>query len=276
MKNKCLLLLSLVIASTLIFSAINAQSVSLTSDATQVCAGTPITFTATPSDLGSADAQYIWQVSRDGGYTFNNIAYTYSNNTYTASNVSNNDIIRVDLSYYDFFNDNFGEAYSNNIQLTINETAAGINTISSNTTKGSLVFNGTNYLTMNHGFTLGAGAFTVECWFRMNSIPNEDGVIVGNNSLTQAATLYILNNHQIKMDYNGYWSRTFEVATMTTGKWYHLALCRNASKLETLFLNGVGVSSFDFGANDDANYTTSTFVGRWNEANKIWVILNLV
>jgi hypothetical protein len=119
---------------------------------------------------------------------------------------------------------------------------------------GLLHFNGSNYLTFSPGITLGTGAFTVEGWFypeNLETIPNIEG---GSN--TNSLYWYIATNgvYVGKPASQQYFS-----VSLTDDTWYHIAIVRDSSGNENVFINGTGVGvqtdsnnysdpSTDFGA----------------------------
>jgi hypothetical protein len=108
------------------------------------------------------------------------------------------------------------------------------------TLAGSLSFpggaSGTNYLSLGTPPTIGAGSYTIECWFRAPDFNNAYGlcgaIAVGGISVI------VSNSTTITTDkYGGGGAFSYTVPTMTANTWYHFALTRN-STTSAVFLNG--------------------------------------
>jgi len=157
-------------------------------------------------------------------------------------------------------NNTFLDSSTNNFTITRN----------GNTTQGSFSpygnlwsnnFNGSSYLTWS-GSSVGAGAYTFECWFNLSVMPsvgNLQSLIGPATAITNGLGLNIQNSTTLEIDQYGVVGNNFTVPTMTTGTWYHVAYVRNASGVETVFLNGVRSSTGTI--TDSASYANSTAIG---------------
>jgi hypothetical protein len=128
---------------------------------------------------------------------------------------------------------------------------------------GSVLLNGTNQsLSLNPGIgTIGTGAFTFECWFKLNSTPSNRSSILGTGT-GNYLSINVNSLTEIETDAYGINRLGFAVPTMSVGTWYHLAVVRNSSGVETIFLNGV--RSTTGAVTDSKNYNgPSKTIGHW-------------
>ena len=121
---------------------------------------------------------------------------------------------------------------------------------------GSLQFNGTtNYLTLNPGVSMGAAAYTIECWFYNNTAWNTSNTspvnyasLLGHTSsatsgqdVAGALAIFFADGFTVGTDRNGGDSRpTYTFAnSITLNAWHHFVLVRNSSQIETVFIDGI-------------------------------------
>jgi len=100
-----------------------------------------------------------------------------------------------------------------------------------------------------------SGQFTIEGWFYWNVTPAA-GSVFGVQS-SGGLTLY---NDGTRITPNVFGSgnifnSTFTTASVVLGKWYHIAVTRNASNLVTMWVDGVSVGS----ATASTTYTAGTY-----------------
>jgi hypothetical protein len=127
---------------------------------------------------------------------------------------------------------------------------------------GSLSFPGgvagTRMLDLTTGFTLGAGSYTVEGWFRLPDFTNQYALFGANASAGDGAgmmNLIVSSSTVIFSDKNGGGgSVSYTTPTMTANTWYHFALTRS-STTEALFLNGTRAGASQTNA---LSYTAAT------------------
>jgi hypothetical protein len=125
------------------------------------------------------------------------------------------------------------------------------------TLAGSLSFpggaSGSNMLVLGTPPTIGAGSYTIECWFRS---PNFDaGYGLCGAIATGGLSVYVANSTTITTDkYGGGGAFSYTVPTMTANTWYHFVLVRSGTT-SAVFLNGVraGVTQ-----TDSLNYNGTT------------------
>lgn len=128
----------------------------------------------------------------------------------------------------------FGASFNGNAQ---------VDTAQSKFAQSSIVFDGSgDYLSVasSDQWSVSSGDFAFECWVRLNEVGRVQGVFnrrSGNSefafSITNtnilAATLYGAGGPVVSLSGS---------TAMTTGQWYHLALCRSGTTTR-LFLDGV-------------------------------------
>jgi len=127
---------------------------------------------------------------------------------------------------------------------------------------GSLSFPGgvagTRMLDLTTGFTLGAGSYTVEAWFRLPDFTNQYALFGANASAGDGngmMNLIVNNSTNIFSDKNGGGgSVSYTTPTMTANTWYHFALVRSGTT-EALFLNGTRAGASQTNA---LSYTAAT------------------
>jgi len=133
---------------------------------------------------------------------------------------------------------------------------------------GSLLFNGTSqYLTLVPGCAIGSGAFTMEGWFYNNSNWTTPrpllGVSPNNGGQSHGLTIaFNGTNTSIFVDEYGFSNQKgYTVSAVSAGAWHHIALVRNSSQQETVFVDGV--RSITGVLADTNNYTgVSDWIGR--------------
>ena len=137
------------------------------------------------------------------------------------------------------------------------------------TAGGAAQFNGSNWLSLSTGVTIGAGAYSVEGWAYFSSA-NLPGVMLstltpGNNGFT----LLIFSATQIRIDRNGFAADTYEVPAMADNTWHHIAAARDSSGNQTIFVDGV--RSTTGATTNTANFSgVSAGVGKFNEGGQWW------
>jgi hypothetical protein len=115
---------------------------------------------------------------------------------------------------------------------------------------GSLEFDGTNKMTLSPGAAIGAGAYTVECWF-YNTASNWGtaspdfsslfGHTGGFGGAPNGLAIWFSDDRTIQTDKNGGGLRpTYAFSSpISLNQWHHFALVRNSSLTETVFIDGV-------------------------------------
>ena len=223
-----------------------AQDINLTASTTQICNGSSVTFTANANGFPPYQPyQYIWQVSHDGGNNFSDIS-GQNQSTYTSNSLLHGDRVVVHAIYFReyFINDEMvfenRDIFSNEIEVQVNSSPkADINTIST-ATSGSIKFNGSDqYLSLSNPTSIGAGAFTIDGWFRLDAPPSNYFAPIIGSELTNSLSVFIKSD-LTSISVNAYGDHTddFTFPTISIGVWHHLAVVRNSSGGLTVFLDG--------------------------------------
>ena len=150
---------------------------------------------------------------------------------------------------------------------------------------GSLFFDGgaNTYLKIAPGVTIGAGAYTIEFWFynSANWTDANRGFLGGGpDGVTGCMSLFIVagnNGTSITTDRYGFGNQlSYTVAPISLNAWHYFTLVRNASLVETIFIDGVKATAAIGGTSvsggqqvNSFNYSGATqnicnyYQGRW-------------
>jgi hypothetical protein len=147
---------------------------------------------------------------------------------------------------------------TSNKAITANGNAAA-SSAQSNFYGGSFAFDGTgDTLSIASGsdFQIWSGAFTVECWFYLNSLVDNRGIFgVGNRaSTTTRCFLMTRSSGNLQFDWDG-WSADGSLsvsAGLSAGRWYHCAVVSNGSTV-SIYVNGISLGSASIGSSSQAN-----------------------
>lgn len=135
--------------------------------------------------------------------------------------------------------------------------------------EGSLLFDGSNRLTLSPGASVGGGAYTVECWFYNNNnawgtaAPNYAGLLGcdSNGATTNGLSIYFGGSRTIGTDkYGGGLRPTYTMPSdITLNAWHHFVLVRDSNFIETVFIDGVkAIGSSDAGNSSGTGEYTNT------------------
>ena len=125
----------------------------------------------------------------------------------------------------------------------------------------SIQFTPTTYMIMSPGITPGTGAFTIETWIKTASTIH-GGDIIGNANSGGSLSFILDNANLIHID--GYGVNAYNYAPATSlqpNTWYHIAIARDGSSNETVWVNGVRSSSGV--KSDPINYSTPAVGINW-------------
>jgi hypothetical protein len=118
---------------------------------------------------------------------------------------------------------------------------------------GSAYFDGTtDYLSIPSNvtqFTFGTGNFTIEFWLYLNSTGQQ--IIWDGRPGSAAPTIYYYDS---ALRYYTNAADRIVGSSLSTGQWYHIALCRSSTSTK-MFINGTQTGST---YSDSTTYTTST------------------
>jgi hypothetical protein len=141
----------------------------------------------------------------------------------------------------------------------------------------SALFDGTgDYLTAPTGANFQFAAdYTVEFWFRFNSVVNSN-LFDGRLSTADSAGFAIFVSASTLRMYTANMTRITGATTLSSGQWYHAALSRDGSN-NRLFLNGIQQgatysSSANFSSGGcviGAGFNISTFFNGWMDDIRI-------
>ena len=102
----------------------------------------------------------------------------------------------------------------------------------------SVVFTPSTYLTLSPGISPGTNSFTIETWLKTGSTV-KGGNILGNSNTGGGLSFILDSSTQAHID--GYGINAYHYTlpfTLQPDTWYHIAIARNASNAETVWVNG--------------------------------------
>lgn len=124
-----------------------------------------------------------------------------------------------------------------------------------NTTQGSFTpygsywsnyFDGSgDYLSApsNSAFGFGTGAYTVEFWVNFNALGGQELVKTSSGFTAGCWTIWYSGGQVQVVSVGGAGAMTYNWTTATTGQWYHIAVSRDGSSNQALFINGTRVAN---------------------------------
>ena len=176
-------------------------------------------------------ASCTWKPSKRGSYSITATATPISN-SYTASNATP---LRVMVS--------------NRVEPKFVLPAFSYN---------SVAFTSSTYLTMSPGISPGSRPFTIELWLKTGSTV-KGGSILGNSANGGGLSFILDSATQMHTDGFGQSATHFTLpVTLQPNTWYHIALVRDASNNETVWIDGARSTS---GIQGDSRNYYSTAVG---------------
>ena len=134
----------------------------------------------------------------------------------------------------------------------------------------SVKFNTTSsYLMMSPGITPGTQPFTIELWLKTGSTV-KGGSIIGNSNAGGSLSFILDNATSMHTDTYGVNRTDFVLpVTLQPNTWYHIALVRDGSNKETIWIDGVRSTSNQ--QNDGRNYSATATGINW--AHCTWCVL---
>jgi len=119
--------------------------------------------------------------------------------------------------------------------------------------------NGTSYLAMSPGITLGTSNFTIEGWFYSTNVNQQCGL--WGDGATGALQIYMDNGgsggaaNGFQVNYQGAGQIAYATATLVSNTWYYFALVRSSNS-ESFYLNETRATPGQY--NDTGNYSGAT------------------
>lgn len=148
---------------------------------------------------------------------------------------------------------------------------------------GSLFFdpiNATSYLELSPGFVFGTGAYTIETWFySLAAFANSILLSPPGSGINNGLALFIQDSTHVAIGHNNIADTIYTVNEIATNAWHHIAVCRNANDIETVFIDGVkAIDSSGYGTQNNGqqqsnifNYTgTTLLIGTGPEEFEKW------
>lgn len=134
----------------------------------------------------------------------------------------------------------------------------------------SILFGSNTYMMLSPGVSPGAGAFTIETWIKTGSTV-KGGDILGNSANTGAMSFILDDANTAHIDGFNINSYTYTLPfTLQPNTWYHIAIARNGSNQETIWVNGT--RSTTGVQNDTINYFDYSTGINW--AHCTWCVAN--
>jgi hypothetical protein len=100
------------------------------------------------------------------------------------------------------------------------------------------LFTAGKYMTISPGIAFGSGAFTIEAWIKTASVVH-GGDIIGNTNASNSLSLILDGPTEAHVDGFGLTAYHFALpVTLQGNTWYHIAIARNSSLKEQLWVNG--------------------------------------
>ena len=132
----------------------------------------------------------------------------------------------------------------------------------------SVAFTSSTYLTMSPGISPGSSPFTIELWLKTGSTV-KGGSILGNSANSGGLSFILDSATQMHTDGFNQSATHFTLpVTLQPNTWYHIALVRDASNNETVWIDGARSTS---GTQTDNRNYYSTAVGI-NWAHCTWCV----
>ena len=216
------------------------------------------------SEVGTTSAKISFTAGSNGGSSITN--YKYSTNGGTSFTAFSPAVTASPVTITGLTSNTTYSVVIKAVNSVGDGSSSAALSVKTSTIPGSLLFGDTSReLALNPGVSMGAGAYTVECWFYNNSgwgtaSPNFAGFLghtVSQYTGQDAAgglAIFFNNGNTVGTDRNGGDMRptyTFTNA-ITINAWHHFVLVRNSDLIETVFIDGVKAVSCG-GGNDPSD-----------------------
>lgn len=134
----------------------------------------------------------------------------------------------------------------------------------------SIQFASNTYLSLSPGISPGTQAFTIETWLKTGSSV-KGGDILGNSNATGGLSFILDSATNAHIDGYGIAAYHYTLPiTLQPNTWYHIAIARNGSGLETVWVNGARSTSGT--QTDSINYAGTATGINW--AYCTWCVQN--
>jgi hypothetical protein len=132
------------------------------------------------------------------------------------------------------------------------------------TLAGSLFFDPlhtTPYMELTPGFVFSTGSYSIETWFySLGAFANTILLSPPGAGTNNGLGLFIQDNTHVAIGHNKQADTVYTVNEITTNAWHHIAVCRNASDIETVFIDGVkAIDSSGNGTQNNGPQQTNNF-----------------
>ena len=137
------------------------------------------------------------------------------------------------------------DSSSNNHAITVGGNAQ-ISTAQSKFGGSSLYFDGSgDYLSApaDSSFEFGTGAYTVEFWVRFNALGGQELIMTTTTGATGCWTIYYAGGTIQVVSTGGANPLSYTWSSAQTNRWYHIAVCRDGSSVQTMYIDGIAVVS---------------------------------
>jgi hypothetical protein len=134
----------------------------------------------------------------------------------------------------------------------------------------SAQFASNTYLSLSPGISPSSQAFTIEAWLKTGSVV-KGGNILGNSNTTGGLSFILDSATNAHIDGYGIAAYHYTLPfTLQPNTWYHIAIARNSSKVETVWVNGIRSTTGT--QTDTINYSGTATGVNW--AYCTWCVQN--
>ena len=221
-------------------------------------------------------------VIADAGVNIDNSVSNCNDVTVTlaANNVTGQWIVTSaqDPSTYYFSNSNaYNSSFSGESGETYTLQWEAINTgVCNNTTDvitvtfancgNNLVFDGVDdYISFGDNYSLNTTTFSIEAWIKVNNTSGTKSIISKRNSTNlNSGYDFSLINDRLYFRWNN--QQMFSAASLSTNKWYHVAITSNGSNTYTMYIDGFEVRVNTGGSSPTVN-TARALIGAMDTSN---------
>lgn len=221
--------------------------------ATLVSRTIPSAPTALSASAGSGQATITFTAGSNGNSAITNYKYSLDGTTYlafspvqttspvTISGLTNGTSYNIYLKAVNWLGDGVASTSVAVTPVAVQPSAVG-QTNNSLTFASSTANSNSRYLGLSPGINFGSSAFTFETYFKTGSVL-DNGFFLGVGS-GNGLSLNIYGPNEIQIDAFGINATVYVLPnSMQINTWYHLAVARDSSNNETVWLNGARATS---------------------------------